>query len=86
MTTFLLSHQTTFDPKGEPVHGRVILDIDSHGEVLGSFEGDATVSDTGRVIESAWCAARAKIDESKFFQIPGEGWFFKATAKKEAEA
>jgi hypothetical protein len=84
VTTFLLSQLTSFDRKGKPIAGRVILDLDSHGEVLGTFEGEAKVSDTGRVIQSAWCAARAKVNESKFFQIPGEGWFLRATEKKTA--
>lgn len=70
MTTFILSK--------EGDDGRVILDEKSHGIEIGMIEADAEMRN-GKIVRSAWCVARAKINESKFFRIENEGYFARET-------
>lgn len=75
MTTFILSKESvkweefcrnmgmTAAQIEEKYPRRVILDVEPHGDVIGTIEA------------KDWITARAKIDESKFYHIDGEGWF-----------
>jgi hypothetical protein len=85
---FILSQEPATTINGKAYPGRVILDETSHGAVIGSFIGEAITKQVTidgetfeRVIKSAWCAAREKIDELKFYRDEGLGWFAREEKK-----
>lgn len=85
MTTFILSQEPMPQIAGKKSEaGRVILDWQAHGDIIGTIEAD-DVTETyevngslfTRIVVSAWRAAREKVDESKFFHIENKGWFYR---------
>ncbi|OGB23335.1 MAG: hypothetical protein A3I66_01330 [Burkholderiales bacterium RIFCSPLOWO2_02_FULL_57_36] len=83
MTTFILSEEPAINcNSNKPESGRVVLDWQAHGPVIGSFEGEPVTNAKGDVIKSAWQVARAKIDESKFYQVEHAGWFYLESVRK----
>jgi hypothetical protein len=91
LTTFILSEMPATVRKGDVTDpGRVVLDLKAHGEVIATHDGEATIQSVmtfegqkDKVIQSAWSAAREKVDESKLYQVPGEGWYRKSPPKQE---